>query len=337
MAGLGLNALAVLALAWGCWGWFDLPRQSHAGFDTDGIRTVTRVDPASPAQRAGLAAGDVIQRVDGLAISSAASLARLPPRRAGELLHLGIERNGENLELRIIYELLPARTVRLGRASSLVGLGFVLFPLLAFWRRPSEATRVLLLMGIGLGLALMRAPLIEAHGTRACLLAATGLLVLVGVAALPHFLLVFPHKRPWLARAAGAKLIYLPVVILWLLLVWRLVFTPPAASVLNSLTRLATVLVIGLYLLASLFLVLRNYSRTDRAQRKALAINAMLFATVAGILPVVVARLLIAFSPQSALPGQDWYFLSLALIPLAWARSAARLRRGAPPTPESAA
>jgi glucan phosphoethanolaminetransferase (alkaline phosphatase superfamily) len=90
----------------------------------------------------------------------------------------------------------------------------------------------------------------------------------------------------------------------------------------NTLTNFMAGIIIGGYVLFSLFQVLRNYSRTDKAERKALALNSMLLGTVAGFLPVAIAQLVTAFSPQSMLPGQDFYFVTLALIPLTWARSA---------------
>ena len=59
--------------------------------------------------------------------------------------------------------------------------------------------------------------------------------------------------------------------------------------------------------------------------RKAVALNWMLLGTVVAILPVMIAQLAYAFSPQSELPGQDFYFVTLALIPISWAWSARRL------------
>jgi hypothetical protein len=81
---------------------------------------------------------------------------------------------------------------------------------------------------------------------------------------------------------------------------------------------------ITLYLLIGLFLLLRNYSRTDRAERKRLAFNRMLWGTVAAIIPTAVAQLVRVASPDTPLPGQDYYFVALALVPITWSLSAAR-------------
>ena len=75
-----------------------------------------------------------------------------------------------------------------------------------------------------------------------------------------------------------------------------------------------------------LYLLLRNYSRTDRPLRKQLALNRMLWGTVAAIIPGVVAKLVTLVSPHTPLPGQDYYFVFLVLVPMTWALSAARQR-----------
>jgi hypothetical protein len=139
---------------------------------------------------------------------------------------------------------------------------------------------------------------------RSISVAITSLFVLVGIAALLQFLLVFPHRRPWLNRSFGKKLLYFPALLLWLLIAYRVLFTPPATSGLNTLTNFMAGIIIGGYVLFSLFQVLRNYSRTDKTERKALALNSMLLGTVVGFLPVAIAQLVTAFSPQSMLPGQ---------------------------------
>ena len=179
-------------------------------------------------------------------------------------------------------------------------------------------------MGSGLGLAFMTGPYIADFSIRSVTTAIISLFVLFGVAALLQFLLVFPHSRPLMSRPYFKKLIYLPAFLLWVLFAYRMIFTPPATSSLNTLTNLLSGAIVGGYLLFSLYLVLRNYSKTDKAKRKALALNSMLWGAIAGLLPVTIAQLTTVFSPQTVLPGQDFYFVTLAFIPLTWARSASR-------------
>jgi hypothetical protein len=317
-----LSVLTLLVGGWGILGWFDLANETQAGFVTNGNNTVTQVYRGGPAQAAGLGPGDHITHVDGIPVEDAATIARQARKKAGEVQRLTLTRDGQTKELLITYGPLPQRELRLAHAAMIVGFCFLLLPLLAFFRHPVEATRVLAMMGIGLSLAFMNGPYIAAFSVRSLTAAITSLFVLLGVAALLQFLLVFPQRRPWLQRSWGKKLLYLPAFVLWLLIAWRLLFTPAASPALNVLTSTLAGVITGTYLLLSLFQVLRNYSRTDQAQRQALKINSMLLGTVAALVPVTIAQLVAAFSPQSILPGQDYYFITLVLIPLSWARSA---------------
>lgn len=317
-----LSLLTLLVGSWGILGWFDLANETQAGFVTNGNNTVTQVYRGSPAQEAGLGPGDHITHIDGVSVEDAAAIARQARKKVGEVQRLTLASNGQTKELLITYGPLPQLELRLAHAAMMVGFCFLLLPLLAFFRQPIEATRVLAVMGIGLSLAFLDGPYIAAFSMRALAAAITSLFVLFGVAALLQFLLVFPRRRPWLQRSYGKKLLYLPAFVLWLLIAWRLLFTPAASPALNVLTSTLAGVITGTYFLLGLFQVLRNYSRTNQAQRQALKINSMLLGTVAALVPVTIAQLVAAFSPQSVLPGQDYYFISLVLIPLSWARSA---------------
>jgi hypothetical protein len=319
-----LLCMVLVAISWGVLGWIDLPHQAKAGFDTNGLDTVTAVQAGSPAEAAGLRPGDVITHFDGVPLDNATAIARMPRKNPGEVLNLAIEREGQASQLFIAFAPPTERSLNLARASLIIAGCFLLIPVFAFYRKPCTATRVLAMMGFGLSFAFMTGPYIADFGARALAMAATSLFVLFGVVATLQFLLVFPEKRPWVSRTHQKILLYLPAFLLWLLLTYRVVWTPAATSGLNWLTQSMAAVVIGGYLLTCLFRVLRNHSRTHRAQRQALALNAMLLATVAGIVPVTIAQLIRAFSPHAALPGQDYYFVTLVLIPFAWARSASR-------------
>lgn len=64
--------------------------------------TVTRVLPTSPAERAGLRAGDVIQSVEGATVASAAAFLQITDKaRVGQTLRVGVLRAGKALSLRV--------------------------------------------------------------------------------------------------------------------------------------------------------------------------------------------------------------------------------------------
>ncbi|HMB59827.1 MAG TPA: PDZ domain-containing protein [Xanthomonadales bacterium] len=322
-----LLTLCLLAAAWGLLGWLDLPDQAFAGFDTDGSNVVTRVYEGSPAEVAGLQTGDRISQFDGVALKDAATLDRLPRKKSGEVRRLTIERADGMRIIEVTYAATRPETVKRSHALLLVGFCYLCFPLLAWLRRPAEQTRLLVLMGFGLSLSFFGAPYIGDFGMRSLATAITSLFALFGLVALLQFLLMFPHQRPWLNRTWAKPLLYFPAFLLWLLLAYRVLFTPTATSALSTVTQFLSGVIIFGYLVFSLYLLLRNYSRTDRSERKKLGLNLMLFASVVGFLPVFVAQLVRVFSPNSPLPGQDYYFISLALLPMFWARSAIRLNQ----------
>src|SRR5688572_14490681 len=62
---------------------------------------VQSVNPDSPAEKAGLQAGDVIMSVEGSEVATVDSLVEMiTSRKAGELVRLGIDRNGERSRIR---------------------------------------------------------------------------------------------------------------------------------------------------------------------------------------------------------------------------------------------
>ena len=76
--------------------------------DTDGI-LIVRVTPDSPAAQAGVRAGDVIQQINGEAVSTADAVQRLVEQNGlQKSLTLTIQRGDRTLQLRVRPEPLPA-------------------------------------------------------------------------------------------------------------------------------------------------------------------------------------------------------------------------------------
>ncbi len=68
---------------------------------------VANVSPESPAQRAGLEAGDLVLEVDGAPVGSFASFAETVRTSEGRTLHITLARAGETLEVDVTPELIP--------------------------------------------------------------------------------------------------------------------------------------------------------------------------------------------------------------------------------------
>jgi len=103
---------------------------------------------------------------------------------------------------------------------------------------------------------------------------------------------------------------------------YRQLLTPEATSALNNFTNILAGLVFGGYLVGSIVVMLQNHSRATAEVRDARGLNTMMIGTLGGLLPVAITTVITIFSPQTVLPGQDYYFLTLILIPVTWSMAA---------------
>lgn len=316
--------MALVIAAWGMTGALDVRHRTEAGFTTDQNHVITNLEPGGPAEQVNMQVGDRIIRIDGADIGDTARMARLPRMEAGERRSYTIVRGEDTIRYRPAFRSLDVHTRSQEYLAAVIGFSFLLIPLTACLSRPNHATRVLALMGIGLSLSFFDGPYIVNYDIRAVAAVVAQLFVLLGLAAMIHFQLIFPAKRPLMQRAWGRKLVYIPMLMIWVLIGWRTLFTPSADSIAAFVSQFFSGVGITLYLVIGLFLLLRNYSRTDRSVRQRLALNRMLWGTVAAVIPSVVAQLVTIASPDTPLPGQEYYFAFLALIPITWSLSAAR-------------
>jgi len=326
-----LWAMAVLIAAWAISGALDVKNRTEAGLETDGNYVITHLVPGGPAESVNMQLGDRIVRIDSTEVNDAANIVRLPRVEPGERRNYTVVRAEETIRYRPAFRTLDLRSRTLEYLSTIVGLAFLLIPLVACMTRLTGATRVLALMGLGLSFSFFDGPYIVNYEFRAVAVCVAQLFMLLGLAAMLHFLLLFPQMRPILKRSWGKKLLYIPALIIWLLIAWRVLFTPSSDSLAAFVSQFFSGLGTTVYLVIGLFLLLRGYSRTDRGERKRLALNRMLWATVAAVIPTVVAQLASIVSPDTPLPAQDYYFVLLALIPITWSLSASRTRPSAFP------
>jgi len=95
IAGVAMNTIfAILAFAW------------IAGVQGINVPLVGEVEAGSPAAEAGLLPGDVIADVDGRSVTDFAEVQQTLRSRPGETVTLGIQRDGERINLRVTPEAL---------------------------------------------------------------------------------------------------------------------------------------------------------------------------------------------------------------------------------------
>lgn len=319
-----LLLMSALVAAWGIAGALDVPNRTEAGFVLDRDHVISELTPGGPAERVNMQVGDRVIGVAGQRIEDTANILRLPRVDPGERRAYVVERGDQTIRYRPAFQAISPRAQHIEYLSTIVGLGFLLIPLAACLTRPNAATRILFLMGLGLSLSFFSGPYIQAYDIRSIAAVVAELFFLLGLGAMVHFLLLFPSPRPSLGAGWGRKLVYWPILLIWALIAWRILFTPQADSMPAYVGQFISGVGITVFLVFGLFLLLRNYSRTDRATRKRLGLNLMMWGTAAAIIPAAVARLASMVSAHTPLPGQDYYFVALVLVPATWALSASK-------------
>ncbi len=310
-----------LILLWGILGLLDLRNVPYAGFQLGPDNSVTRVYPGSPAEQAGMMVGDAVQSTGGIAIEDSRALSRRPRAEIGESRTIVVVRDGQTVNLDLSFSNQPGRNVALSVAGTLIGACFVVFGLLAYGTAQNRSTTLLALLGLAFGLTI-GGPYIASFGLRT----AVGFVVLAGIvlgfAFLLHFMLEFPTRKQWLAKASATKILYAPAVLIALLFFYLLVFQPAGTGGLNRIVNVLVGLFVVGYFGFSVIAVVGTYRKATPEERTAAGLNFMLVGIVLGLLPLIISSIVNVIAPSVVLPAVDFYFLTLVLIPIALAMAA---------------
>ena len=333
-------ALAVLFLIWGALGVIDQRKVPYSGYITDGNNTVTRVDPGSPADRAGLQVGDNIRSIAGIPVENARALAARPRPAIGETWTLVVDRYAtapvtseaspttRNVDL--TFTGLQAKQKFLVFAATLIGLCFIVFGLWPYMKVPSRSATLLALVGLFLGVAFFGGPYLQSYVLRSTAFAVLTVLIILSLAFLLHYMIEFPRPKAILARKYTLKAVYVPAILVALFGLFIFIFQPTATSTLNIIARSLFGLLLVAYFGLAVIAMIHSYAKADARQRSAYGLNLMLLGVLVGLLPITVAALVGVIAPRDVLPGADFYFLTLVLIPLALA--VATMKKEAAPT-----
>ncbi len=307
-----------LILLWGILGLFDLRNVPYSGYQTGPDNSVTRVYPGSPADQADIMVGDIVESSGGIAIEDSRALARRPRAEIGESRTLVVVRDGETLNLDFVFSNQPARNVALTIAGALIGACFVIFGLLAYSNARNRSTTLLALLGLAFGLTI-GGPYIASYGLRT----AVGFIILAGIvlgfALLLHFMLEFPKRKQWLEKPTATKILYAPAALIALMFFYLIVFQPAGTSGLNTVVNILVGLFIVGYFGLSVIAMIGTYRKATAEERSTTGLNFMLVGVVLGLLPLILSAVVGVVAPSVVLPGVDFYFLTLVLIPIALA------------------
>jgi hypothetical protein len=319
--------LAVLLLVLGVLAARDVKNQTYTGIQTDGNNKVTMVETGSPAAAAGLQVGDVLTKVNGIAETDTKGLINLHRADVGAQWPYVVQRGGQAVDLEITQGPMPPTYVYVARTATLLGLCYLAFTLWAYLAAPGLATTVLALFGLSFGLAFLGTPYIESPAIRNAVGTITTAIVLLGIAALVHFLLAFPTRRPFLERKSATILLYGPAIVLSLILIGFSILQPDSTSGVNIFFRTLFNLLIAGYFLAAIVILVRRYAAAPPADRARHGLGLMLAGVIIGLGPILIASVAGLVSPSTFLPLSQFYFLTLGLIPIAFAIAAVKSAR----------
>ena len=320
---------AGLFAVWGVLGIFDVDNLPYSGYQTDGNNTVTQVAEGSPAEQAGMQAKDYIRSIDGVAVEDAAAAARRPRANIGETRTFVVERGEQTATLDITYSRLPGSARALNYAGILIGFCYLIFGLMPYLRAPNVRTMLLAIFGLTLGVSFFGGPYLSSYVLRTARLLLTNLLVVGGFAALLHFTLMFPKRKALLGKRFMRDVLYGPAALLFLFLLYRVLFRPAATSTLNTITGI----LIGLFILGyfglSLAAFVHSYVKATAQERRAQGLTYVLAGVLAGFLPVLFVVLVGVVAPQVVIPGGNFFFLSIVLIPISLALAVMKSEKAA--------
>lgn len=320
--------VSVILLVLGALSAMDVKNQTYTGFQTDGNNKVTMVEEGGPAAAAGLQAGDVLTSVNGIAVTDTKGFFNLHRATVGATRPYVVQRGGQAVTFEITQAALSTRYVYVARAVTLLGLCYLGFTLWAYFSAPGAATVVLAWFGLSFGQSFLGTPYFESPVVRNAISTISTSIVLLGIAALVHFLLAFPTRRPLLERPSGTKLLYGPAIVVSLVNIGFSILQPDSTSGLNIFFRTLFTLLIAGYFLAAIVVLFRRYGAATPADRAAHGLGLMLAGAMIGLGPLLVLQIVTLLSPSTFLPQSQFYFLTLGLIPIAFSIAAVRSAGG---------
>lgn len=310
-----LIAAALVAL-WGIMGVMDLSNVPYSGYFTDGNNTVTQVLSDSPAEAAGLEVGDYITSTGGISVEDTKALSERSRAAIGETRTLVVERGDETVNVDLTFTQLEGRANMLAYLGALIGLCFLIFGVLPYTKAQTSNTRLLALMGLGLAIAFLPGPYFESFALRTAAGSLALVAILFGFAFLMHFMVSYPTPKAWTEKSWASKAIYWPASLVSLIIVYMIVIRPDSTSGLNTAVGVMFGVFVVYYFGAAIIAMFKSYSAAGPAERASQGLTMMLVGVMVGLIPVTLSSLVGIFAPQVVLPGSNFYFFTLVLIPI---------------------
>jgi len=300
-------------------GALDLRNRTYSGYWTDGNNTVIKVFPNSPAEKAGFKVGDVMKSNGGIDVTDTKAFARRSRAKVSETRTYVFDRDGETVSLDLVFSGMPVKNVVLSFAGTIIGFCFLIFGLWAYLKIQTKATTLLAAVGICLGFNFVDIPYIASYTFRMIFASIANVIVIFSLAFLLHFLMVFPKTKAMLEKKSTKILLYIPACLIALFILFLILIQPESTSGLNTLVNILLGLFIAGYLGSSAVALIHSYVKATSEEREAFGLKFMFFGTIIGLAPVIISAIIGIIAPKLVLPGVEFYFLTMVLIPISLA------------------
>ena len=142
--------------------------------------------------------------------------------------------------------------------------------------------------------------------------------LVLSFAFLVDFLLHFPKKADFLSSPNVSKKIYGPAALLIVFFFAITLLRVDASSGLNTFIRFAMLAYVVVYFGWALMIIIKGFGKASN-EEKANGMSLMFWGTVLGLVPILVYFVLGNLMPTANIPGQDYGFITMALIPICFA------------------
>lgn len=198
-----LQIAGVLFIIWGILGLMDAKNYSYSGYNTDGDNTIIRVRDGSPAQAAGMQAGDVMKSFDGIDVTDAKAFSQRKRTEIGQTVAIVVDRSGEEHTLEVTYAELPDKNSTLNLTAFIMGLLFVLLGLFVHKKKKSALSFAFAVFGVLFGFIWFNGPYVNPGFLNELVNSLSTAIVMLSFVALARFILQYPPVSSfWMAAIA---------------------------------------------------------------------------------------------------------------------------------------
>jgi len=321
LVGVAVSFLLIVQLGSSLLQMAELPRWGLMVGGAGADHTVYRVEPGSPADRAGIRKGEELLSFGG--VPWARNWERLAEPGGAHIAEVRSP-DGEVRFLRLEPQP-PSR----GFVVRQLGLGliaalFILIGLMVFLSRSDRVATLFFLMCLLFARILFPVAAVSSRGTFLFERMALHLATLFLPPVVLHFFLNFPIRTRLVLRSPRRVwLLYLPSVVAAVVLlrfdvdlILRGQDMPTGAAIVQGVIALVFVAMI----VAAVFFFLRGARRVTSPLLKR-SLKWVLRGTAAGFLPPILVMLALALHPTFQIPGEPYFVLTLVFVPLSFAHA----------------